>query len=127
MSERTTCDRCLYYAHSPYMVCAVHPKGPKNNPCDDFREASKTEEQGESDPLGWFSDDWQPALPPGRYLGEVIEQPVTHQTLVERLEMLNWHPLFTGRCPNCEMPIQATQPPRVHWDCAACGWVDDTV
>jgi hypothetical protein len=43
--------------------------------------------------------------------------------LVERLDS---DPLFTGRYPDCEMPLLQTDPPRVHWDCD-CGWVDDSV
>jgi hypothetical protein len=40
----------------------------------------------------------------------------------QRLELLDTHPLFTGRCPNCEIPPHQAQPPRVHWDCEYCGW-----
>jgi len=25
------------------------------------------------------------------------------------------------------MPLLQTEPPRVHWDCEHCGWVDDSV
>ena len=45
----------------------------------------------------------------------------------EKLALLDWHPMFTGRCPNCEMPLHQTDPPRVHWDCEHCGWVDDSI
>ena len=44
----------------------------------------------------------------------------------ELVELLDWHPLFTGRCPECEMPIQSDPLP-LHWDCVHCGWTDDSV
>jgi hypothetical protein len=61
------------------------------------------------------------------YNGELIVQPEFRFTQVEQLRLLDWHPLFTGRCPECEMPIVQTYPLRVHWDCSACGWRDDLV
>ncbi|WP_375515820.1 hypothetical protein [uncultured Nostoc sp.] len=30
--------RCLLYSHDPHLVCAVHPAGPQENSCLDFRE-----------------------------------------------------------------------------------------
>ncbi|NEZ58765.1 hypothetical protein DXZ20_24620 [Leptolyngbyaceae cyanobacterium CCMR0081] len=33
----------------------------------------------------------------------------------QQLAMLDWHPLFTGRCPECEVPV--TQPVKVRWEC----------
>jgi hypothetical protein len=37
------------------------------------------------------------------------------------------HPLLTGRCPHCEVPIPATDLPPVHWDCVVCGWKDESI
>jgi hypothetical protein len=33
------CDRCDFFAHSPYLVCALHPAGPEEQPCRDFESA----------------------------------------------------------------------------------------
>jgi len=43
------------------------------------------------------------------------------------LELLDTHPLFTGLCPQCEHPFPKYERPPVHWDCAECGWMDDSV
>jgi hypothetical protein len=40
---------------------------------------------------------------------------------------LDTHPLFTGRCPRCEMTYPQYETPPVHWDCSACGWIEDPV
>ncbi|NEQ54410.1 MAG: hypothetical protein F6K11_30485 [Leptolyngbya sp. SIO3F4] len=64
---------------------------------------------------------------PATYNGEVIPTPVVRYTLEQQFALLDWHPLFTGRCPNCEITMQQTTPPRIYWDCAACGWADDSV
>ncbi|NEZ65156.1 hypothetical protein D0962_20660 [Leptolyngbyaceae cyanobacterium CCMR0082] len=66
------------------------------------------------------------ADPAPTYNGEVIPSPVVRHTLEQQLALLNWHPVFTGRCPRCEMPLLQTKPPRVHWDCS-CGWMDDSI
>ena len=33
-------------------------------------------------------------------------------TVQEKLELLDSHPFFTGRCPNCEMPFDMSNPPK---------------
>ncbi|MFG6105409.1 hypothetical protein U2F10_24355 [Leptothoe sp. EHU-05/26/07-4] len=68
-----------------------------------------------------------PETHPATYNGEAIPSPVVRYTLEQQLALLDWHPIFTGRCPNCEMPILQTQPPRVHWDCDRCEWMDDSI
>ena len=45
----------------------------------------------------------------------------------QQLELLDTHPLFTGRCPRCEITYPQYETPSVHWDCSACGWMDDSV
>lgn len=82
--------------------------------CDDF-EADPTipvEEKREAE--GSF------------YNGELIISPVQGWTRAQKLELLPWHPLFTGLCPECRHEF-AADAERVHWDCAECRWVDDTV
>lgn len=61
------------------------------------------------------------------YNGEEITQPRQRWTREEQLEMLDWHPLFTGRCPQCGAAMEQDYRALVHWDCPACGWLDDTV
>jgi hypothetical protein len=46
---------------------------------------------------------------------------------LQQLELLDTHPLFTGRCPRCEMTYPQYETPPIHWDCSACGWIDDSV
>ena len=61
------------------------------------------------------------------YNGEEIIQPRQRWTREEQLELLDTHPMFTGRCPQCELPFPRYERPLVHWDCSQCGWVDDTL
>ncbi|HEY9763296.1 MAG TPA: hypothetical protein V6D07_12275 [Trichocoleus sp.] len=60
MNELTGCDRCRLCAHSPYLVCAVHPNGPDFKPCPDFEECPPDQQR----PLmgGYFYDNWLPLL-----------------------------------------------------------------
>ncbi len=88
------CDRCSYYAHSRYVVCALHPAGPTRPHCPDFDSAEL----------------WEP------------EDPAIYGEWVK--EML-WHPLFTGRCPECRRPFSRFKLPPVTWQCSACGWQED--
>ncbi|MBD1899467.1 hypothetical protein NDI44_24715 [Trichocoleus sp. DQ-A3] len=44
----------------------------------------------------------------------MLEQRFTPEA---KLELLDYHPMFTGRCPCCEMPFEMKKPPFVHWDC----------
>ena len=106
MPKIPDCDRCRFYARNPYMVCGVNPCGSDDNECSDFEAAEPRE-----------------PLEDGYYAGDWIPQPSTQMTDEQRLALLDWHPLFVGRCPNCEMPMRQTNPPRVHWDCDECGWM----
>ncbi|AIE76203.1 hypothetical protein D082_50410 (plasmid) [Synechocystis sp. PCC 6714] len=45
----------------------------------------------------------------------------------EQLEILDFHPFFTGVCPKCGHGFDQDNPPPIYWDCPACGWVDDSV
>jgi hypothetical protein len=116
MKRIPECDRCLLNAHSTFLVCAVHPSGPDEEFCIDFQE----------DPKGEPEELWEP-IGASYYNGELILQTRQQRTLEEQLDILNWHPIFTGRCPNCEMPISETEPHRVYWDCDRCGWKDDSI
>ena len=98
------CRQCYLARAGP---CPLHPGGPQGQ-CLDFRLAPTA----------------QPDHPTqlSTYAGEVIMDP--SKDIHQQLALLNTHPLFTGRCPTCEMPITVFQ---VHWDCQHCGWVDDSV
>lgn len=55
------------------------------------------------------------------YNGEEIIQPHSHWTPEEQLWLLDHHPMFTGRCPECETEMEKDYTARVHFDCPACG------
>jgi len=115
MPDREPCPWCCNYSRNPHLKpCAIHPIGAPN-PCPDFV-------------VNWAavpSEQWEPTGA-AYYNGELILQPSQRMSLERKLELLDWHPLFTGRCPECEMPIP-DEGDRVHWDCQSCGWVDDSV
>lgn len=60
------------------------------------------------------------------YNGEEIIQPRQLWTQQQQLELVDTHPLFTGRCPECGAEFDRDYTSRVHWDCS-CGWMDDSV
>ena len=110
------CDRCLLFARNPYLICAIHPTGPTTNTCLDFRE----------DPNTASEELWEPEGA-SYYNGELILQLRQGWTLEQQLALLDTHPLFTGQCPRWEMTYPKYKTPPVHWDCSACGWMDDSV
>ena len=116
MPKLPECDRCLLYARNPHLVCAVHPAGPNTNTCLDFR----------ADPNAAAEELWE-LEGASYYNGELILQPQQRWTPEQQLELLDTHPLFTGRCPQCEMTYPQYETPPVHWDCSECGWMDDAV
>jgi len=116
MPKLPECDRCQLYARNPHLVCAVHPTGPNTNTCPDFQENPNAEPEELWEPEG-----------ASYYNGELILQPRQRWTLEQQLELLDTHPLFTGRCPQCEMTYPQYEMPPIHWDCPECGWMDDSV
>jgi hypothetical protein len=48
------------------------------------------------------------------YNGEEIIQPQQRWTREEQLELLDYHPMFTGRCPQCERTFPRYDRPPVH-------------
>jgi predicted RNA-binding Zn-ribbon protein involved in translation (DUF1610 family) len=112
MPKTEECDRCQMFSGScdpEHLVCGIHPSGPEQSPCLDFAEVT---------------EQWEP-LGAGYYDGELVLQPEHYLSTEERLEILNTHPLFTGVCPECGAEIEPQQ--RMHYDCEACGWLDDSV
>ena len=89
------------------MVCGIHPYGPTKGTCEDFRAIANLPTR---QPLGG-----------GYQAGDWIPQPSPAPTTAEQLLLLDEHPYFTGRCPNCEMPIaEAVE----QWTCDRCDWED---
>jgi hypothetical protein len=121
------CYTCRFYAYSAYLVCAEHPFGIEGDRCQTYAPNSNPVPP-EDDPLNFYAplEQWRP-LGAAYYGGELIYDPVKQLMDAQRLELLDTHPMFTGRCPECEMPLLQTDPPRVHWDCEYCGWKDDSV
>jgi hypothetical protein len=124
------CDRCWFNAGSPYLCCSEHPAGVPSDRCPDFREdAAAADQQREFMALEWVADGgkglWEPDG--ASYYGdELVITPEQRWNREQKEALLDWHPLFTGRCPSCEVPLFQTEPPRVCWDCQ-CGWKDDGV
>ncbi|ASC73670.1 hypothetical protein XM38_046420 [Halomicronema hongdechloris C2206] len=111
MPKLDCCDRCRFYSHTLYLVCANHPKGVETPTCPDFvPDSLRSEEESLA-----FYEPWQPE-DASYYADELILDPIQRLTNAQRLELLDTHPLFTGRCPKCESPIPQTDPPRIHWD-----------
>ncbi|MEG4596052.1 DUF5049 domain-containing protein [Microcoleus sp. F8_C2] len=103
MPKLPECDRCLLLARDPHLICAVHPAGPNADTCLDFR----------ADPNAEPYELWEPEGA-SYYNGELILQPRQHWTPQQQLDLLDTHPLFTGRCPRCERPFpQYEMPPKL--------------
>ncbi|MEP0873555.1 hypothetical protein NDA01_27730 [Trichocoleus desertorum AS-A10] len=109
------CDRCLFYAHNPHLVCTNHPSGVSGDACSDFQ----------CDPTADPEELWEPEGA-SYYNGELIVTPHQWWSRLEKLALLDSHPMFTGRCPQCETGI-GLKTPTVHWDCEYCGWKDESV
>jgi hypothetical protein len=88
MPKILMCDRGLLYAHNPHLVCAFHPDGVDGDSCLDFREDPNIE------PV----ELWEPENA-SYYNGELIVQPQQRWTREQRLELIDWHPMFTGKSP----------------------------
>ena len=108
MQKLLACDRCRYFANSPYIVCSLHPGGPVGDACEDF---SAIADLPKRQPLGG-----------GYYAGDWVPQPFPALAAAEQLALLEAHPQFTGRCPHCEVPIAETAADQ--WQCHHCGWTD---
>lgn len=102
MPKITDCDRCRFYAYSHLLVCAVHPRGATSGTCPDFSPGSEH---------------------PRQRLENFLE--LQQQTL-ELLDLLDTHPMLTGKCPACGVEMERDYRALVHWDCQ-CGWTDDSI
>jgi hypothetical protein len=127
MNKLPECDRCQFYAHSNYTVCAIHPSGVHEEKCLDFREAPNTESEGLWEPEGARYIDDEFVLERSYYNGEEIPPPLRQLTLEQQWQVLETHPLFTGHCPGCGYQVPSHVIELIHFDCPECGWIDDSV
>ncbi len=127
MSKIPDCDRCLFNAHSPYTVCAVHPFGVDESSCLDFREDPNAKPEVLWEPEGASYIDGELVIERSFYNGEEIPQPKQLLTLEEQWQILETHPFFTGHCPSCGYRFPHHIPDLVHFDCPECSWIDDSV
>lgn len=142
MPKLPQCARCRFYAHNYHIVCVPHPSGQDGDICPDFRPdpeyshiarfkdflgLQRRDDEPFSNPFGLHPNEklWEPEGA-SYYAGELIVQPRQRWTREEQLELLEHHPIFTGRCPACGGEIERDCRALVHWDCP-CGWMDDSV
>jgi hypothetical protein len=120
------CSICTFFAESHFLHCTIHPSGVKEESCQDFRSDPQAEQrQAQFLKLDWVTGEECQPEGASYYAGELIIDAVQRFNREQRLEMLDWHPVFTGRCPDCEQTIAVENPAQTHWDCA-CGWKDDS-
>lgn len=58
------------------------------------------------------------------YAGELVLNPQRHLSRQKQLELLETHPLFTGRCPKCGHELDEQNQSAFEWYCNRCGWSD---
>ncbi len=128
MPKIKECDHCLFCAHDPHIVCAVHSTGPDDDTCLDFRPDPELEGKQFVDFLGIGDNNdqeqWEPqgaryvdselVIERVTYNGEEIIQPPQRWTREEQLWLLDTHPLFTGKCPQCRAEFDRDYTSRVH-------------
>ena len=90
------------------MVCGVNPRGPEGKTCADFSAIARADTTTRQ-PIG---GDY--------YLGDWIPQPFPTLTTANQQALLDGHPQFTSRCPNCETLI--AQANEGQWKCGYCEW-----
>lgn len=117
MPKIPDCDRCLLYHRSPHIVCAIHPYGVYGRSCIDFR--LRPDLKPEEVEL-WHPDG-------AHYENDELVLDRPKLTPEQQLWLLDNHPFFTGRCPQCGHQFDRQNQPAVHWDCPQCGWIDDAV
>ncbi len=153
MPKLPECIYCRFYARNYYLICSLHPAGPNGDKCSDFASDPELEDKrfedfldmqrgnGEEPYTNPFPNDpdaeqWEPEetryvngeliIARSYYNGEEMAQSHQRRTLEEQIKLPDYHPLLTGICPRCEMPIPYDVH-LVHYDCSHCGWVDDSV
>jgi hypothetical protein len=61
-------------------------------------------------------------------MSDPILHPLTHVlaqlSRSEQLEVMQTHPLFTGKCPCCDASLPVSKQAPTQLNCDHCGWVD---
>lgn len=128
MPKIPQCAKCRFYSGNFYLICAVVPGGPDGKECPHFAPDPDIVEAEELwEPLGARYINDELVIERTYYNGEEIRQPQQRRSQEEKLWLLDNHPMFTGRCPSCGASFDRDYTSRVHWDCANCGWMDDSV
>lgn len=109
------CYSCGYYSRLPsLLLCALHPETPPQDYCPDYAYDPSRHPTVLPDP-------WEP-------FGASFECDEggigSGDRFIRAQRLLDWHPLFTGRCPDCG--AQMEDPGLPHWDCKHCGWCDES-
>jgi hypothetical protein len=116
MPKVPECDRCFLYPRNPHLVCAVHPTGPNADTCPDFQENPDAEPEELWEPEG-----------ASYYNRELILQPRQRWTRLATVRAAGYPSTIYRPISRCEMTYPQYETPPVHWDCSACGWIDDSV
>ena len=118
MSKVPECDSCQFYSQNPHIICAIHPFGIDEDKCLDFRPDPNIQP---SDEELWSPEGYS------FYNGELIKNPQPKYTREQQLEILDFHPIFTGVCPRCSYKYPTDTKPKEYSMCPECGWVDDSL
>jgi uncharacterized C2H2 Zn-finger protein len=103
--ECESCQLFSGYLGAKYLVCGIHPCGPAESPCPDHAPVV---------------EDWVP-VGGAYYDGELVRDSPFYMTTEDRLHLVETHPRFTGRCPQCGTIFQetpqyiGTAPPATGW------------
>lgn len=107
------CDCCSH--NTDYPLCANYSSGLDGDSSPEFElnsESALNELRGLEEA--------------SYYAGKVVVTP-QRWTKTQKLELLLWHPLFTGVCPNCRQPCPTQEPVLTHFKCHSCNWKDDSL
>jgi hypothetical protein len=75
-----------------------------------FRNNGQQEELWSPEGYYWYGD-------------KLLEHRPSQLTPEQQLEILDTHPLFTGKCPSGGHEFENYPP--IHWDCPVCSWADE--
>ena len=96
----------------------MHPYDVQSDRCPDFQASAIVTAQHEQFiNLDWVAEDgasaqWEPEGA-SYYGNELVITTEQRWNREQKAALLDWHPLFTGRCPSCEVSLPQTEPPRV--------------
>lgn len=89
--------RCVHNPRNPHLPCAVHPNRITDNRCLNFKLDATL-------PV----DEWWEPEGASYYDNELVINPIQRWTREQQIPLLDYHPMFTGRCPNCEQTMLQT-------------------